>query len=45
MHNGLGCFKKDALAFADGQIEPADYAKDELFFREAKFTTGGGGER
>jgi hypothetical protein len=41
----LGCFKKNALAFADGQIEPTDHAKDELFFGEAKFTTGGRGER
>jgi hypothetical protein len=41
----LGCFKKDALAFTDGQIEPADHAEDELLCGEAKFTTGGGGER
>jgi hypothetical protein len=41
----LGCFKKDALAFTDGQIEAADHAKGELFIGETKATAGGARER
>jgi len=41
----LGCFKKDALAFADGQVEPTNDTEDEFFFGEAKFTPCDGGER
>jgi hypothetical protein len=41
----LSRFEKNALAFADGQVEPTDHAKGELFIGETKFTTGEGGER
>jgi hypothetical protein len=41
----LGCFKKDALAFADREVESTNDTEDELFFGETKFTTGEGGER
>jgi len=41
----LRCFKKDALAFTDGQVESANDPEDELFCGETKFVPGDGGER
>jgi hypothetical protein len=41
----LGRFEKNALAFADGQVESTDHAKGELFIGEAKATAGVGRER
>ena len=40
----MGRLEKYALALADGQIESTNDAEDELFFGEAKFAAGGGGE-
>ena len=41
----MGRFEKNALAFADGQVEPTDHAKGELFIGETKATAGGARER